>query len=78
MRQSDENLREIRKQLTSMDLVICSALFEYYETEKNTRVEREKEILRKLSDEAYQLNEQLNNEKSQRIIQNKELRDQTD
>lgn len=57
MRQSDENLREIRKQLTSIDWVIYSALFEYYETEKNTRVEREKEILRKLSDEAYQLNE---------------------
>jgi hypothetical protein len=69
MKQSDENLREIRKQLNSNHRSNNKlALFEFYETEKNTRVEREKEILQKLSDESFFLTEKLDQEKTDRIL----------
>jgi len=53
-------------------------LFEFYETERKTRVDHEKEIIQTLSDKAFQLNEKLNNEKSDRILKCRELKDFTD
>ena len=47
------------------------------ETEKNTRVEREKEILQKISDEAYKISEELEKEKTERVLRVKELSDDT-
>ena len=46
---------------------------EAQETEKNTRVQREKEILQKLSDEVYKLNEKLDAEQTERREQTKKM-----
>lgn len=46
-----------------------------YETEKATRIEREKEIEQKLSDEAYALTEMIEKEKSDRIFKMGEMRE---
>lgn len=51
-----------------MSFYLFLALFEFYETEKNTRVDREKEILQTLSDKSFALNEKLENEKTDRIL----------
>jgi hypothetical protein len=51
---------------------------EFYETEKSTRVEREKEILQTLSDKAFMLNEKLEGERSDRTLKCRELKDTTD
>jgi len=51
------------------------ALDESQELEKNTRVQREKEILQQLSDEVYKLNEKLDAEATERRDQSKRMFD---
>jgi chromosome segregation ATPase len=63
LRQTDEQLRPIRAKLVVLE--------EAQEVEKNTRVQREKEILQQLSDEVYKLNEKLDNEATERRDQAK-------
>eukprot|EP01017_Pseudomicrothorax_dubius_P015731 TRINITY_DN1800_c0_g1_i1.p1 TRINITY_DN1800_c0_g1~~TRINITY_DN1800_c0_g1_i1.p1 ORF type:complete len:268 (-),score=75.67 TRINITY_DN1800_c0_g1_i1:31-834(-) len=67
LRQTDENLRPIRQHLSSLQ--------ENYETEKKERVQGEKNILQKLDDESYMLNEKLRKETEDRITKQKEMRD---
>jgi hypothetical protein len=50
-------------------------LQEAYELEKNTRIQREKEILQKLSDEAYKLDNKIDTETTNRIRSIKEVND---
>ena len=51
---------------------------ELFENEKRERIERDKDILQKLSDESFNLNEKLEKERSERVFKTKELRDHTD
>lgn len=48
------------------------------DVEKTERIEKNKEILQKLDDEAFALKEMLEKERSERVIKTKELRDYTD
>ena len=48
-------------------------LEEAQELEKNTRIQKEKEILQKLSDEVYKLNEKLDAEATERRDQSKRM-----
>ncbi len=51
-------------------------LKECYETEKATRIEREKEILQKMADEVYKLMQQLEKERSERVFKLGEIKDE--
>ena len=51
-------------------------LKEDYENEKATRIEREKEIMQKLSDEVYKIMEGIKNEKTERVFKSGEIRDE--
>jgi len=51
-------------------------LKECYETEKSTRIEREKEILQKMADEVYKLMQTMEKEKTERVFKLGEMRDE--
>lgn len=60
--------------------VICLlivVLDQLIETEKNARIEGEKDLAQKILDEAYKLSEDLEREKTERILRVKELNDDT-
>lgn len=59
--------------LTSFNTI---ELKDNYENERATRIEREKEIMQKLSDEVYKLLEELKNEKTERVFRQGEIRDE--
>jgi len=67
LRQTDEQLRPIRAKLLELEAA--------QELEKNTRIQKEKEILQKLSDEVYKLNEKLDAEATERRDQSKRIFD---
>ncbi|EGR34042.1 hypothetical protein IMG5_026070 [Ichthyophthirius multifiliis] len=70
LRQSDENLKEIKKQLET--------LFSLFDTEKRERIEKEKEILKKLEDESNLLRDMLEKEQQERVLKLKELKEHAD
>lgn len=93
LKQSDENLKEIRKQLEStflqfflisliflipLSCLVPSGLFSLFDIEKRERIEKEKEILLKIDEEAFVLKEMLDKEKTERILKIKELKNNTD
>ena len=68
LKQTDDMLRAIREKLEFLERA--------YETEKTTRVQREKEILAKLDEEAFNLSERMTQERIDRSLKITQLHDQ--
>lgn len=68
LKQTDDMLRAIREKLEFLERA--------YETEKTTRVQREKEILAKLDEEAFSLSERMTQERIDRSLKITQLHDQ--
>lgn len=68
LKQTDDMLRAIREKLEFLERA--------YETEKTTRVQREKEILAKLDEEVFNLSERMTQERIDRSLKITQLHDQ--
>lgn len=68
LKQTDDMLRAIREKLEFLERA--------YETEKTTRVQREKEILAKLDEEVFSLSERMTQERIERSLKVTQLHDQ--